>query len=220
MGNKPSPPGDVPRELKLAGRLSLAFANTAAPHLDNRTSNLVASTPPILGNYRDLVQWSRRMGALEHGDAERLIRTASERSEETEEVFQRAILLRDSLVRIFTAVAMGKPAAAEDLDVLSGAVKTALAARHIVQDRDFRWAWDEEQPLDQMLRPQALCASDLLFSAQLAKVRQCAARLCTRLFVARAGRKWCDPNTCGSRPKGKRHYKKSPGRKSRYRPLC
>ncbi len=153
MGNKPSPPGDVPRELALAGRLCLAFANTAASQLDHRSPTLVASSPPILGSYRDLVEWRRRMGALEHGDAERLTRAASEQPGETAEVFQQAIRLRDSLMRIFPALAMGKPAAAEDLDVLNGAVKTALAARHIVPDRGFRWAWDDEQPLDEMLRP-------------------------------------------------------------------
>jgi predicted RNA-binding Zn ribbon-like protein len=219
MVTKPSPPADVPRKLDRAGRLCLAFANTTAAHLDYRSPNRVTSTPPVLGSYRDLVEWSRRMGALEHGDAERLTMTATEQPEEAAAVFQRALRLRDSLLRIFTTVAMREPAAPEDLDVLNGAVKTALAARRIVQDPSFRWTWDDGPKLDRMLWPIALCASNLLFSADLDKVRQCAAKLCTRLFVGRARRRWCDMNTCGSRPKGKRHYEKNSDRRLRYQPV-
>ena len=80
--------GDVPRELERAGELCLAFANTAAPRLDDRSPK--TKPPPALGDYGDLVDWGRRMGVLEDTDAERLTRAAAERPEDAAVAFARA----------------------------------------------------------------------------------------------------------------------------------
>ena len=58
-----------------------------------------------------------------------------------------------------------------------------------------------------MLWPIAHSAAELLSSKKYARVNQCAAKGCYRLFVGNKRRKWCDANTCGSRLKGRRSYR-------------
>ncbi|HEX9737484.1 MAG TPA: ABATE domain-containing protein [Thermoanaerobaculia bacterium] len=209
---------DVPRELERAGELCLAFANTAAPRLDDRSQK--TKPPPALGSYGDLVDWGRRMGVLEDLDAERLTQAAAERPEDAAVAFTRALSLRAGLVRIFTAVALGKPAASRDLETLNGALRAALPWRRLAgRGKSFHWQWDgDEEALDRMLWPVVASASELLLSDDLRWLRQCAGERCPRLFVDRGSRrrKWCDMNTCGSRPKGRRHYKRNLARRQRY----
>ena len=210
--------GDVPRELERAGELCLAFANTAAPRLDDRSQK--TKPPPTLGDYDDLVDWGRRMGVLEDLDAERLTRAAAERSEDAAVAFTRALSLRASLVRVFTAVALGKTVPPRDLDALNGALHAALPRRRLAgRGKSFQWQWDgDEEALDRMLWPVVASASELLLSDGLRGLRQCAGESCARLFLGRGSsrRKWCDMNTCGSRPKGRRHYETSLPRRKRY----
>ena len=70
----------VPRELKRAGVLCLAFANTAAITRDDRRrgSRVVPAAP----SYAGLVAWAQRMGALEPQSGERLPPPAPEHREQ------------------------------------------------------------------------------------------------------------------------------------------
>jgi predicted RNA-binding Zn ribbon-like protein len=127
------------------------------------------------------------MGVLEDLDAERLAQAAAQRPEDAAVVFVRALSIRDSLVRIFTAVALGKPARSMDLDILNDALDTVLPRRRLVgREKSFGWRWDrDEAALDQMLWPVVASAADLLLSDDLRWVRQCGGKDCPRLFVDR-----------------------------------
>ena len=205
---------DVPRELERAGELCLAFANTAAPRVDFRStpkSRRRSPSPGAFGNYGELVDWSRRMGALEDVHVRQMSQAAQLHPDAAKAAFSRALKLRASLMRLFTDVAAGKPVTSKDLEVVNGVLGEGLAARRLIvlgDELSLGWGGDASA-LDRMLWPVACSASDLLLSKDLRWVRQCAGKDCRRLFVDRRSRirKWCDMNTCGNRPKWKRHHK-------------
>ena len=198
-------PKDVPRELERAGALCLAFANTAAPGRDDRRRDPRVAIAVRLESYAELGTWAQRMGILGAAEGERLRRAASERPEDAAAVVARAVELRASLMRIFTALAGSKEPRAEDLDTVNG----ALRARWIVPGPSgFRRDWvGDAQALDRVLWPVAHSAVELLSCEQHRKVRQCATKGCFRLFVyGDRRRRWCDVNICGSRARGRRHH--------------
>ncbi len=194
------------RELDRAGALCLAFANLAAVGRDDRRRDPQVRLSGPIASYGGLLDWSRRMAALEPATAERLENAAAERPEEAAQVQVRGVRLSTAVLGIFTAVAAGENARAEDLQVLN----QNLRRRQIISgENGYRrgWAADEEA-LDRVLWPLAHSAADLLVSERSRKVRQCATPGCSRLFVyASSLRRWCDANTCGNRARGKDYRK-------------
>ena len=81
----------------LGGELCLDFANTVEYRLSDHTHE-------FLNSYRDLVLWSQHAGVLADGQAERLLQEARGRPEEADAVLERAIGLRETIYRVFTAV--------------------------------------------------------------------------------------------------------------------
>jgi predicted RNA-binding Zn ribbon-like protein len=85
----------------------------------------------------------------------------------------------------------------------------------LVPGRDrVEWAWSGERLLDDVAWRVARSAADLLTTADLALVRECAADTCGWLFLDRSrnrSRRWCDMNVGGNRAKVRRHYLKTKG---------
>ncbi|MCP3963012.1 MAG: hypothetical protein GY719_34675 [bacterium] len=192
----------VPRELERSGSLGLAFANTAAPTPDARRRG--SRVVPAALTYAGLVTWLQRMGALAAADGQRLQRATAARPRDAATIVARAGELRLALLRIFTALALGKEAPAADLAVLNH----ALRVRHVGPQADgFAWLWDgEADELARVLWPPAQSAAELLTSGGCRRVRQCGCQGCYRLFVYQNPRRvWCDANTCGNRAKGRRY---------------
>ncbi len=212
MAKRSKKTGGVARDLALAGELCLAFANTAASRQDARYRRSPSPARPALADYGDLVAWGLEMGVLETHDAQRLKRTAAERNDQAAAVFARAMELRRALGRIFTAVAAGKPTAATDLATLNAALAELVPARQVATGpTGFRWTrGGDDAALARVLWPVAESAAELLISDDRRRVRQCADPPCPLLFVDRRSglRQWCDPNTCGSRAKGRRNYRR------------
>ncbi len=128
--------------------------------------------------------------------------------------FEQALALRETIHRLFDALAQGKAAGARDFDELN----TALAAcppRRVLRRGKDGYDWDLDMKSGTalaLLAPVLWSAGDLLASAKLAKVRRCANPECLYLFIdeSRAGRRrWCTMSSCGNRAKAKRHYHKS-----------
>ncbi len=213
---KKKPRTGLPRELDGAGALCLAFANTAAPSRDDRRRDPAVAPQARLATYADLLTWVRRMGTLGATESEQLDSAAAGRPEEAAVVLAGALELRAALMRIFTAVAIEKECQATDLATLNA----ALRARHVVLAADGfgrHWPGDPEA-LDRPLWPIAQSAAELLSCDRRRKIRQCAAKGCRRLFVyAHGQRRWCDPDTCGNRAKGRRYHDKR--RRARKRAL-
>jgi predicted RNA-binding Zn ribbon-like protein len=183
----------------IAGVLCLNFANTLYGH---------GRTPihEYLSRYSDLVVWSRRLGILSEDAAAYLIRLAARQPSEAWSVFHRAIALRETIFRIFTALADGQSPKAPDLSAINVARTQALAHSLIAaKPPGFSVAWDDAAALDQMLWPIALSATDLLTATNLNRVRHCGG--CDWLFLDTSRnhlRRWCSMSECGNRAKARR----------------
>ena len=148
---------DVPRELKRAGELCLAFANTAAPRVDFRSTpkSRRSPSPGAFGNNGELLDWSRRMGALEDVHVRQMNRAAQLQPDAAKAAFSRALKLRANLLRLFKAVTAGKPVSSKNLEILNSVLGEGLAQRRIVVLGDeFGLGWGgDASALDRMLWP-------------------------------------------------------------------
>jgi predicted RNA-binding Zn ribbon-like protein len=190
----------------VGGRLCLDFANTVS-------SRTEVVRREYLTTYGELVAWSRHAGFLTDGEAEALLRNATRRPDEAAAVLDRAIVLREAIYRIFSAIAGHQEPEDADLDALNGVLHEALARLEVRPSADvFEWAWVlDEDGLDQMLWPAVRSAADLLTSEDLTRVRQCAREGCDWLFVDSSknhSRRWCSMDMCGSRVKSRRYYQR------------
>jgi predicted RNA-binding Zn ribbon-like protein len=190
-----------------SGYLCLDFANTAewhaSPHPHER-----------LTGYPELVEWAQQAGLLAAGDAQRLLAEATLRPEEACMALRRAIALREAIYGLFSASANGLPVADGDLETLNETLGAGLAQLKFgYEGTGFVWNWTARtDQLDTMLWPVAISAAELLGSADLRRVGQCADdRGCGWLFFDTSrnrSRRWCDMKDCGNRAKARRHYQR------------
>ncbi len=166
-----------------------------------------------LKEYRDLVVWCRRAGILTTANAEVLIRAATRQPAQAAAAFERAIALRETIYRIFSAIAHGTPPGAADLAALNEARCEGLAHSQIVPSAGgFALDWTDKTALDWVLRPIALSAADLLTSGNRDHIRACAGQGCDWLFLDTSRnhmRRWCAMDECGNRSKARRFYARS-----------
>ncbi len=188
----------------LGGKLCLDYANTADYHASDHPQEL-------LTQYVDLVTWSQHVGILGKSNVQRLLREASRHPADATAVLQQAIALRETIYRVFTAIAHSEQPRANDLAQLSVQAGRAFAQSQIVESgAGYRWEpLKDIDALDQMLHPIARSAADLLTSQELGRVRQCADDVdgCGWLFVdttRNRSRRWCDMRDCGNRAKVRR----------------
>ncbi len=185
----------------IGGRLCLDFANTINGH------RRVTPHEYLIG-YPDLVVWSRRAGLLTETEGERLLRLAGEDSRSATTAYQRAIELRETIFRIFSALALSRSPKAADIAALNEARLEALN-HSTIRSRDGGYAvdWTDKSALDRMLWPIALSAAELLTSPHLTRVRECDGNGCDWLFVDTSRnhlRRWCPMAECGNRSKSQR----------------
>ncbi len=185
----------------IGGELCLDFANTLNGH--------GSATPhEYLIGYHDLVVWSCRAGLVTNAEAERLLRRASQDLHTAGTVYRRAIELRETIFRVFSALALSRSPRTADIAALNEARLEALN-RSTIRPRDGGYAvdWADRSALDRMLWPIALSAAELLTSPHLTRVRECAGEGCDWLFVDSSRnhlRRWCSMAECGNRSKSRR----------------
>ncbi len=188
----------------LGGWLCLDFANTV-----NRENGTY--TEEWLTNYADLVSWGKHAQILTPQQANSLLEVASTHPEEAKTVFESAIALRETIYRIFSAVAVQRSPASKDIQDLNTALAQTMGYLQIsATNEGFIWTWiDAGNRLDTVLWQIIRSAGELLTTAILNRVRECAADDCSFLFVDMSrnrSRCWCDMESCGNRSKAKRHY--------------
>lgn len=192
-------------ELSLVGgRLCLDFANTVGSR-GGETRN------DRLTGYAALTWWGVRAEVLTGEEAAGMRRAAEASPGEAEEVFRRALTLREAIYRVFSATGSGGAPAAADLEVLNGEWKRAAPRTRVVPGKEggFAWGWDEVEALDRVLWPAARSAVELLTSPELLRVGECAGETCGWLYLDTSknrSRRWCDMKDCGNRAKVRRHY--------------
>ncbi len=190
----------------IGGELCLDFANTVGNHRGQ-------SPNEHLDNYADLVVWGRHVGILSPHKAQALIRESRFRPEAAQIAYERAIALRESFYRIFTAASTHATPRSADLDRLNSVLSAALPHQRIIAHAGgFDWGWEEGgEALDQMLWPVARSAADLLTSERVERVRECEGDTCGWLFIDASknhSRRWCSMGDCGNRAKARRFYER------------
>lgn len=163
----------------------------------------------------DLIDWLGRKAKIP-ADALGFLRKAAERGPEATEILEQGIAARETIYRLFDAVAADEAPPADDLDSLNRALALAPSRAALVR-REKTIAWDAARAgtsIAALLAPVVWSAGDLLAAADRRRIRRCANPGCGGLFVdeSRNGaRRWCDMASCGNRMKARRHYLKSKG---------
>jgi predicted RNA-binding Zn ribbon-like protein len=127
--------------------------------------------------------------------------------------FAAAVEVRETLHRVFAAIAEGAMAAAADLAAFNGAL-AAAAERTRMTPRDGSYVWEVTFPgrtAVGLLSPVLWSAADLLTGTRRDRVRQCDNPQCRWVFLddSKSGnRRWCSMASCGNRAKAHRHYLK------------
>lgn len=192
----------------LGGRVCLDFVNSVDPRVGDQRRDYLTS-------YTDLVRWSAYAHLLTEEDAAGLLRVAERSPREAAAVFERAILLREALYRIFTAHPADSVPSDVDLDTVRTAYVRTLARGYLAPTPEgYRWRWPEAtaEPLalERMLWPLAESAVELLTSPESRRVKVCPGLGdCGWLFLdtSKSGRRrWCSMESCGSRSKMRRYY--------------
>lgn len=195
----------------IGGQLCLDFANTINGH------GSVTPHEYLIG-YPDLVLWSRRAGLLTDAEAERLLRLAGEGSREASAVYKRAIELRETIFRVFSALALSRSPKTANIIALNEARLDALNHSTIgPRDGGYAVDWTDKSALDRMLWPIALSAAELLTSPHLTRVRECEGDRCDWLFIDTSRnhmRRWCSMAECGNRAKSQRFLARKRKRRS------
>ena len=201
-------PARDPQILKLVGgRLCLDFVNT----VDCRDSNHQSE---VLSTYPRLVSWSQHANILAETDARNLLREANLHPANARAVLERAVTIRETLYRIFSAIAVRHSPAATDIEMLNEEMSAAMAQRRLTPANPPEpWVYTfEKSSLDQMLWPVVNSGAELLTSDWLERVCKCQGENCGWLFVDMSrnrSRKWCDMKDCGNVVKARRHYQKT-----------
>lgn len=185
---------------------AIDFTNTADWH---------ASEAPVelLTDYGRLVAWAEAAALLSVSQADAMRHAAAERPQDAAAALSVAIDMRETLYRIFSAVAAGAPAPPADMARLNAALPQALLRLRIQpahEAHSFVWAW-EDGPADLtwFLSPVVWTAAELLVGQNLARLRECAGHPCGWIFLDHSrnrSRRWCSMAGCGNRAKARRHY--------------
>jgi predicted RNA-binding Zn ribbon-like protein len=190
---------------RVGGRPSLDFINTEGGERNG--------PPDWLESYGDIVEWSVSEGLLKDEEAADLLTEASINPEAANEMFERAIDLREGLFRVFHSVRDDREPAERDLAILDRELSSALARLKLTPSEDrFEWRFvGRERELDRVLWPIVRDAADLLSSDVIERVEECDGDKCTWLFVDTSrnhSRRWCKMGDCGNRAKARRYYKR------------
>jgi len=194
----------------LGGRLCLDFINT----LDWRGTDTRVES---LNTFQDLVVWSRHTGICAPGEARQLTKMATRSEAEAQQVRMRAIGLRETIYRIFSAIIRNKNPLKKDLFSFNKQLSRSMQDSQIIRTKDG-YIWDttgNKTRLDWTLNPIIRCAAELLVSAEVQNIKSCADPACGWLFLdvsRNKRRRWCDMQDCGNRAKAGRFYKKKQGR--------
>ncbi len=188
----------------LSNRLCLDFTNTVKDS---------ASARELPSNYEELVAWSQQAGVLSSEEAEQLLTKAARCPAEAMVAFRRAVVLRETLFRIFARIAQDQGVEESDMDILNTMLaETMPHVRLVPKGKGCEWNWmAQDDVLDRMLWPVIRSAADLLTSEELWAVKVCASESCNWLFLDTSknqSRRWCDMKSCGNRAKVRRHYKR------------
>lgn len=188
-------------------QLSIDFVNT----VDWRTDPV--RHQELLSNIGDLIRWAQEHGLVSDAGARRLAQHAHQHPRVAGQFFDRSIVLRDAIYRVFSAASAGSDIPAADLEIISHEFRQA--AQHLrlaTSGGDFHWEWSSEgDVLDPILWKIAHSTVELLTSDLLERIRECEGRGCGWIILdttRNRSKRWCNMKSCGNRAKVRRFYER------------
>ena len=199
------------------GALCLDFCNSGEGAKNSGGSEWIAS-------YADLIDWLEGAKGISARQAAQLRNAGAASPRAAARVWQRALLLRETLFRVFNATAAGDAVPAADLASIQTEYARALSFARLARTQTG-YAWSlEPSPTapEAALQPIIESALRLLMSDALAQLRRCGNSTCYWLFIDETrnrSRRWCEMASCGNLVKVRRHRKKVRSAVSRHKPL-
>jgi predicted RNA-binding Zn ribbon-like protein len=171
----------------------------------------------------DLFNWIEHSEILPRVSIAEAHNWARDHEKRAAQGFAKAILVREALFAIFSAIAAGAGVAREDFQILEAALARGPHRTRLVPTANgYAWSGPVRRiTIYEVLAPMLWSAGDLLVRAEDRRIRCCANDACLWLFIDQSktnSRRWCDMQSCGNRAKAQRHYaksKQSPGHASR-----
>lgn len=189
----------------IGGDLCLDFANT-------RNGHVAPPSHEYLHDYRDLVLWGRHAGVLSLPTSRELLKRAETRPSEAEDTFRKALILRETIFRIFSALSFQRKPAKTDINQLNKIWQDAQRHTQLASSSSgFALGWNDEPSLDHVSRRVAVAAVNLLTSENIGRIRRCSGDHCDWLFVDLSRnhlRRWCSMEECGNRAKMRRRQQR------------
>jgi predicted RNA-binding Zn ribbon-like protein len=189
----------------IGGDLCLDFANTLNGHVSSPQHE-------YLHDYRDLVLWGQHASILSLGDSRELLKRAAAWPSGADDAFQKALILRETIFRIFSALAFNSRPTDADLDQLNRAWLEGQHHTQIIPSSiGFALGWDDEPSLDRVSRLIVASAVNLLTSENIKRIRRCGGDHCDWLFLDMSRnhlRRWCSMDTCGNHAKMRRRQQR------------
>jgi predicted RNA-binding Zn ribbon-like protein len=192
------------KQLKLVGgQPCLDFVNTV-----DRDGNQYSQE--WLRDAADVIGWAQYVELLSSAQAKELLRQVKQQPKQAVNFFNQAIQLRETLYRIFSAVAAKRSQQADDLQLLNTLLSEMQPhLRFVAIASNFTWKWTETNQLEFILWQIVRSTVDLLTSPEYDRLRECAGVGCGWVFLdfsRNRSRRWCDMEDCGNRAKANRHY--------------
>jgi len=143
-----------------------------------------------------------------------LARRAEQDPRRAAAVYELGIALREAIWGVFSAIASGEAPRDADLALIGDAAAAGRARERLVYDRSgVGWSLPADgDALERPLWEIASSAADVLTSAELDRVKECASDTCEWVFLDRSrnrSRRWCDMSDCGNRAKARRFQAKT-----------
>jgi predicted RNA-binding Zn ribbon-like protein len=182
------------------GVLCLDFINT----VDNR---MKTPTLDYLSGFKDLLQWYGHTRALSPKIIHTLERLAKDYPQKAALVFEKSMLLRELLHRLFTAMMAGKQPAAGDLIQFNSYIGEAYANIEIAWSAGAGKLQFNAPALEQVYWWLVKSAVDAFTAIKPTQIKECPA--CGWVFLDKSrngSRKWCSMSTCGDVDKVTRNY--------------
>jgi predicted RNA-binding Zn ribbon-like protein len=180
----------------VGGDLIFDLANTTDRHGEHGAADDLAP------GYANVVDWFEYAEVLEPQQSRRLLLVAGKNPRDAAAIRRRLIALREATYAIILAIIDQRAPETPDLYVLNEELASAHAARHLVASQgSLDWGWVAPIGLDRVLWEASLAAERLLTSDRLARLRQCDAPDCQRVFLdtSRNGsRRYCTSTGCGA----------------------
>ena len=182
------------------GRLSLALVNSV---LWRRSDSPIE----VLTGYPQLADLIGQAGWL---DPAPLVAAAEADPDCAVQALGRAIVLREALFPLFSAVAAGQEPTPDDRAVLNASMSESLQQLEIGESLTVTWS--DPASLELPRWQAAASAGQVLTAQDLSRLKQCPGERCGWVFVDESrnrSRRWCEPTQCGNRERVRAHYRRT-----------